>query len=102
MGKLSGLNLACFFQDGFLADIVIDFSPDTAGDVSKLKSSIANLKSEWDTLYGSDKNVFKFAQEDGLNKLSWDLPGRKAGIDYDDAYAGASFYVRVKLGVLKN
>ena len=92
------LSYSCFFQNGFLSDIIIDFSPDSAEDISKLKSSIAELKTEWDMAYGSGKDVFQFVQEEGFNKLVWDLPGRKAGISYPDDYASASFYVRLKLG----
>lgn len=96
------LTFSCFFQNGSLSDIIIDFSPDTPEDVSKLKSIIADFKTEWATIYGSGKDVFQFVREDGLNKLVWDLPGRKAGISYDDDYASASFYVRWKLGTSEN
>lgn len=96
------LSFSCFFQNGFLSDIIIDFSPDTPEDISKLKNTIAELKTDWETMYGSNKSVFSFTQEEGFNKLVWDLPGRKAGISYTDDYASGSFYVRLKLGKLED
>lgn len=92
------LTFSCFYHQGRLSDIIIDFSPDTKEEISHLKNQIAEQKSEWDMLFGDNKNIFKMHTEDGLNKMTWDLDGQKAGIFYDDSYNTVTFFVRKKLG----